>query len=121
MKRAILFAMIGILPLVAFAEGVSIKLKNDSKWEIHHLFLSPVSENDWGPDQLGEGDEDTLDPKGTMELTDIPKGKYDVKLVDEDGDECVVESVDFDADKEVTVNDKDLLDCQADTEEEGKS
>ena len=66
MRYVVMAASVLLICSSVSAEGISIKLKNDSKWEIHHLFLSPVSENDWGPDQLGEGDEDTLDPKGTM-------------------------------------------------------
>jgi hypothetical protein len=75
----------------AFAAS-SIKVHNKSKWEIHHMYLSPTSEKDeWGPDQLG--DNVIKANGGVFTLTDIECNKYDIKIVDEDGDECIVSAV----------------------------
>jgi hypothetical protein len=78
----------------SFAQGkANVTIKNKSKWEIHHLFLSPTTKSKWGPDQLGD---DIISAEGgTFMLTNIPCDRYDVKLLDEDGDECVVEDVDL--------------------------
>ena len=51
---------------------------------IHYVYVSPSGSNSWGSDRLGVAN--VLDPgeSGTLEL---PKGTYDIKIVDEDGDE----------------------------------
>jgi hypothetical protein len=49
-------------------------------------------------------------------LTDIPCNTYDVKLVDEEGDECVVEAVDICGGKGTwTITSKALVQCQAES------
>ena len=78
--------------------------------------LSPSDESDWGDDQLGAQTIETGE-QFTLTLTGIPYDKRDVKVVDEDGDECVVEIAGLceDADRWV-INDSDLLGCQPDSE-----
>lgn len=92
----------------------SVSFVNKSGWEIHELYLSPASQSDWGPDQL---EDEIIENKSSFELTGIPSGKYDLKLVDEDDDECVVEEVAIGTSGSVTIEEDDLLDCQEETEE----
>jgi hypothetical protein len=49
----------------------------------------------------------------------IPTNKYDMKLVDGDGDECVVEGIKVAASEKVVITDENLIGCQAATEMEG--
>lgn len=95
----------------AAAVEVDVVLINKSDWDIHHLFLSPTSDDDWGSDQLGEH---VLEAGGgQFTLTGVPCSEFDVKLIDEDGDECVVPEVPIcgDDEKWVITND-DLLACE---------
>ncbi|HEX6101038.1 MAG TPA: hypothetical protein VF432_32280 [Thermoanaerobaculia bacterium] len=94
----------------AFAQKATVKVINQSKWEIHHLFLSSSAEEDWGPDQL----EDEILTKGDqITLTGIPCDEYDIKVVDEDGDECIIEAVELCKDHSFwKITDKDLLECE---------
>lgn len=86
------------------------KLINQSNWVIYHVYLSPVSEDTWGPDLL---DDEVLSKGDSLTLTNIPCNSYDVKIVDEDGDECVVEEVDLCNDHSYwKLTDKDLLECE---------
>ncbi|HEX8843249.1 MAG TPA: hypothetical protein VF791_01195 [Pyrinomonadaceae bacterium] len=64
---------------------------NKSDWDIHQLFLSPTHKNSWGPDQLG--DNVIKHGGGSYTLKNIPCGHYDIKVVDDDGDACVIEDV----------------------------
>lgn len=107
------------LPSTALAAADSvIHIKNKSDWEIHHFFLSPTEEEQWGPDQLGDK---VISSNGTFELHKVPCDSYDVKIVDEDGDECVVAAVDICASKEGWVIDNDdLLACEAESAEDGE-
>ena len=108
-KTAALFLLLA-LSLPAFAKKATVKVINQSKWEIHHLFLSSTAEEEWGPDQL----EDEILTKGdSITLTGIPCNEYDIKVVDEDGDECIIEAVDLCRDNSFwKITDKDLLECE---------
>lgn len=94
----------------AAKKKANVTVANKSDWEIHHFFLSSTTEDDWGPDQLGE---DVIGNDDSFTLKNIPCDSYDVMLVDEDGDECVVEDVDLCGGAETwTITNKILLGCQ---------
>lgn len=112
--RTLLVLCLILLPLSAAAakKKASVKVINQSKWEIHHLYLSPSSEEHWGPDQLGE---DVLKKGDSITLTGIDCDAYDIKVVDEDGDECVIEEVSLCNDSSYwKITDKELLECEND-------
>lgn len=108
--------VVTLLLLCAFATPLfagrkaTVKIINQSKWEIHHIYLSSSEDEEWGPDQL----EDEILTKGdSLTLTDIPCDLYDIQVVDEDGDECVIEEVDLCGDDSYwKITDKDLLACE---------
>ncbi len=110
------FAAVAVSASIPAFAASSIKVHNKSKWEIHHLFLSPTSEKDeWGPDQLG--DAVIKANGGTFTLTDIECNKYDIKIVDEDGDECIVPAVSLCDDAAVwNITDERLLKCEKKSE-----
>jgi hypothetical protein len=115
MKRIflLLFVALAFFTFPALAKDkakATIKVVNQSKWEIHHLYLSASDEENWGPDQLGD---ETIGTGESFTLTHIDCGDYDIKLVDEDGDECVVEEVNLCGDSTVwKITDKILLKCE---------
>jgi hypothetical protein len=113
MKKALAVLLLALVTVPAFAapkKKATVKIINQSKWEIHHIFLSSSSEEEWGPDQL----EDEILKKGeSLTLQGIPCDDYDIKVVDEDGDECVIEKVSLCGDDSFwKITDKDLLECE---------
>jgi hypothetical protein len=68
----------------------SITVQNDSHYAVHHLYLTPAHEVHWGPDQLGH---DVLESHETVLLAGLECEEYDLKIVDHEGDECVVEDI----------------------------
>lgn len=94
--RAALLALVAgipaVLPWAADAQDrkYSLKIQNDSRYDIYRLFMSESDEEEWGPDQLQTV---VLESGETYTLTDIKPGEYDIKFVDEDGDECVLRDV----------------------------
>jgi hypothetical protein len=88
----------------------NVTVHNKSDFAIHNFFLSPSDQEHWGPDQLGD---DVIGNGAKFTITQIPCNTYDVKLVDEDGDECIVAEVDIcgGADNWV-INEDDLLECE---------
>ncbi len=111
-KMLVILLVLAAIPAAAAAKKkATIKVVNQSKWEIHHLYLSSTTDKHWGPDQLGDA---VIDAKGgTFKLTNIDCDDYDIKVVDEDGDECVVEAVNLCGDDTVwKITDKILLACE---------
>jgi hypothetical protein len=92
----------------------SVRIKNQSNWDIYELYLSPVNDRDWGPDQLGRH---VISSGETFTLTDVRCANYDVRLVDEDDDVCVVENVRLCGKETWTISDRELLACQLLTDE----
>ena len=87
----------------------SATLVNRSRWDIYQMFISPTHESRWGPDQLGEY---ILESGMTFTMSGLPCGDYDLRLVDEAGDECVVEEVTLCGAEQAVITEQDLLDCQ---------
>jgi len=89
----------------------NVTVVNKAAWDIHHFFLSPADQNEWGPDQLGD---QVISTGDSFQLTGVPCDEFDVKLVDEDGDECMVFDVDICGSNERwEIESSDLLECQA--------
>lgn len=109
-KLSLAAMLLCAVSMPAFAERATVKVINQSKWEIHHLYLSSSENEEWGPDQLGEH---VLTKGDSFTLTKIPCDTYDIKVVDEDGDECVIEQVELCRDNSYwKITDKDLLECE---------
>lgn len=100
--------------LQAAPKKATVKVVNKSDWQIEQFYLSSSEDDEWGPDQLGE---DVIGTGESFTLKNIPCDVYDVMLVDEDGDECVVEEVDVCGGAESwVITNKILLGCQAASE-----
>ena len=104
------------LPLAAHAKAkrsADVKVTNRTEWEIHELYLSSTDEDSWGPDQLGD---EVIGKDESFTILGIPCDDYDVKIVDEDGDACIVAKVDICGDnQEWAITTADLLKCQVGT------
>ena len=111
-RIAVLFGLAALFAVPAFAASTDaqVKIVNRSLWDIHYLYISPVDDEEWGPDQLGD---DVIESGESFTLREIPCDAYDVKIVDEDDDECVVAAVVLCAGKDHWVIENDaLLECQ---------
>jgi len=90
-----------------------VTFRNDSSWAINELYFSRSASKIWGKDQLGRK---TVRNGDSFTLSDIPCGTYDVKLVDEEGDQCDIDKVQLCAEAHTwAIRDKDLAKCQART------
>jgi hypothetical protein len=64
-----------------------LSIRNDSRYDVYRIHLSPTQSSNWGRDVLGST---LLESGSRYTITNIPTGRYDIKFVDEDGDECVL-------------------------------
>jgi hypothetical protein len=69
------------------AGGGPITLRNRSGYALFHLHLSPVQRNEWSHDHVGR---ETFHDGATLALRGVECGRYDLRVLDEDGDECVL-------------------------------
>ncbi|MGV8940116.1 MAG: hypothetical protein ACOH1P_01055 [Lysobacter sp.] len=92
------------------ALAANVIFVNQSSWEIHEVYFSPASQSNWGEDHLGS---DILEKGDSLTLSGVSAGRWDVRVVDEDEDECVIEDVRIGGSDKWVITDKDLLGCQA--------
>ena len=109
--------VLGLAATASFAApgDMSVIIKNKSEWIFTELYLSSVDDSEWGPDQLGR---DVINPGESFTLQGVSCDAYDVRLVDEDDDVCILNNVVLcKDDAEWVVTNKELLSCQSDTDE----
>lgn len=80
---------------------------NTSLWDIYNMYISPSSSSDWGSDRLGSN----ILNSGETYSVSLPSGTYDIKLVDEDGDECIRNSVSISSDRRIEIDTDSWLEC----------
>jgi hypothetical protein len=85
---AFVLCALGAMTMLSAATVPSsaITIVNNSSWEIHHLYLSPVDNEAWGPDQLSQ----TINPGATITLN-VSWDQPTVKLVSEDQNGCFLD------------------------------
>ena len=106
------FTLAALAFVPALSAAATVEFVNQSSWDIHEIYFSPASQRDWGRDYL---DDEVLEKGDSLKLTHIDAGAWDVMVVDEDGDKCVLEDIEFsrtDRDRWI-ITDQDLLACQA--------
>ena len=109
--RTMALAVAGAVCIATAAFAGDFEIKNGTDKNVHHLYLSPASQNSWGPDQLGNGHNDVIDAGGTFTLTGVEDGTYDVKLALEDGTACVAKNVKFEGDMEWSIDEDMVESC----------
>ncbi|HEV2915905.1 MAG TPA: hypothetical protein VGX92_21670 [Pyrinomonadaceae bacterium] len=77
--------ILGAAPLLSGAQTqTSVNIVNNSGWELRHLYISPVDNDNWGPDQLHE----MVIAPGQSYTLNIACDQAQVKLISEDQDGC---------------------------------
>ena len=109
-KSAVAIAALSLLlasTALAFQGKQDFTVVNKTGVEIHELYVSPHSADDWQEDVLGT---DTLAPGKSVEIKFSPKEKsklWDLKVVDGEGNSIEWESLNLLEISEVTLHYKD--------------
>lgn len=96
-RFAIVLTLIGILATVPMLLGAhtpattSITLINNSSREIRHVYLSPTSQDNWGPDQIGGSMIGS--GGGSYTLNNVSCNQADIKVIAEDQNGCFLYQV----------------------------
>jgi hypothetical protein len=83
-------------------------LVNHSRYQINHLYVSPVGGPIDSGDKLGSH---VFPPNYRVDLS-VDPGWYHVILMDQDRDVCILENVDFRDSKSWTITDEWLVKCE---------
>jgi hypothetical protein len=83
---------IAIVPVVSSAKPLtaSIQIVNNSSRTIRNVYLSHVSADDWGSNQLGDA---TIGAGASFTLSNVSWDEQQVKVIAEDQDGCFLSEV----------------------------
>ena len=87
--------------------GETFRISNESSYRIDHVYMTSVGQRDWSSDRLYG----YLHADNYLDLQVYP-GRYDVKVVDSDGDACVIGNVDVYEGETWHLTDARLLSCE---------
>lgn len=107
MKKIVASAGLSLFAAHAFA--ATIKIENKSSLEIHEIYFASSVDADWGADRLADS---VLEPGDYLTLMDVTPGKWNLRLVDEDEDECVIKGQRFVLSTSFAFSDDDFFDCK---------
>jgi hypothetical protein len=98
----LLLGTVAVAPLQAHAQGskYALTVRNRSANPVYRLYVSPSNTERWGPDQLGNR---VIVPGSDFTLTNILPGEYDLKAVDEYGNEAVRRQINVFSDRSWTL------------------
>ena len=78
---------------------------------VKQFYLSPAGKNEWGPDQCKNDRDGEVDHDERLRISGIEPGRYDVKLADVRGRQCIVRNVEIKAGAVFTIEEKQLTEC----------
>lgn len=88
-------------------ESFEAPFANDSSYELTALYISSTEAEEWGENLLPEDYADE-----TFQLAFPAEGTYDVKIVDDEGKECIVDAVELKSGVEFHLTNEDgLFEC----------
>lgn len=105
---AFLCLVAGAAPADAVYGRVRVDITNNSSYDIYEIHMSPTGDGNWERDLLRD---DVLTRGASTTVTAVP-GRYDLKLVDEDGDACVVMNLPLYGDEAWSITNRWLLSCE---------
>ena len=85
-------SLVGLAAFTSSKNSKTVTVVNKTSFNVDRIFLSPVEEQTWGDDLLGETE--ILAPGDMVEI-EIDCGEWDVKLVAEDESTCELAAVDI--------------------------
>ena len=109
--RTMALCLAGAALAATAATAGDLQINNVTGKNVHQLFLSPVSRNNWGPDQIAVNHNKIIGARSSYLLSGIADGTYDIKLVLEDGSVCVARKIDFEGNTEWTIDSRLMENC----------
>ena len=93
---------------VGAADAAELEIINSSLKAIHHLYLAPASAQSWGKDLLSGASVGTVAPTNRHTITGLAPAAYDLRLIDESGEECEIQGIEVKSRVKVELSDTQL-------------
>jgi len=100
-----------LTPTWAFAAEKPIRFWNLTSKTVTSLQLAKAGTQDFGPDFCKSDKDGEVDHDERLSLPGVAPGAYDVKIGYADGRKCTVRTLNLQAGKVFSIEDKDLTDC----------
>jgi hypothetical protein len=92
------------------AAAFDLVVVNDAYFSIiHELYIAPAKTKKWGDNKLQN---QKIARSGKFTIKDVAAGTYDLKVVDDDKDTCIIPDINVDQNKEWKLTDQIMLTCQ---------
>ncbi len=112
MRRLLIAGLtVALLGSGAMARSKPTRFWNLTLYTVTSLQISPAGKNEWGPDQCKNDKDGTVDHDERLRVEGVTTGKYDVKLADKIGRQCIVRNVVIKQGGVFVVDEKQLTDC----------
>ncbi len=85
-----------------------LTIQNNSDWDIYYIYISKSTDSSWGDDLLGS---EVLYSGSSKKFSFHDAGEYDIKLIDEDDDECIIFKQWLDGKETWYIENDELLEC----------
>lgn len=83
--RTVALTMLLLLSLAAAASAGTVRVENDTPWQIDHVYIAAASSEDWGYDRLGEDQVIAPRETWTFRFTSGEVCKWDLAVTFHDG------------------------------------
>lgn len=101
-----------VLPRPSLAAGDRFFAYNmTTRTDFKEVYLAPAGSQEWGPNQTVNDKDRSLDTSERLALTGLAAGRYDVKLVAENGHTCFIRNVDLTKEKSFVIKEQQIGDC----------
>jgi hypothetical protein len=110
-RFVLLVAIVGVSSGAAAA--AELQIVNSSGKAIHELYLAAPGQRTWGADRLRTKQPRVIARGETHTIADLAPGAYQLMLVDADGSECQIDSVDISASYRLDLTASRLRECRA--------
>lgn len=113
MRHVILLSIVCLMGASAALAADRMRFWNLTAEEIDELYLAPAGTDQWGPNQCLNDDDKSVEADERLDLKDVNPGRYDVKLKDAKGRQCLVKNVEVKAGGKYafSIQEKELTDC----------
>jgi len=109
MLRASIVSL-AFIALAGQASAFELVVVNEANFSIiHKLYIAPAKSKKWSEDKLQN---QTIAKSGRFIIRDISGGSYDLKVIDDDDDTCVIPNINVDQNKEWKLTDQIMLTCE---------
>ena len=110
MKKLLILSIAMLLSTASIAADYMLTITNKTGLDIYELYISHEDADDWEEDVLDE--DEILEPDESLEidLTDYDSALFDIKAVDEDGDEYIIYDANIKKRSEIAIRLADLSD-----------